>query len=125
VTRGRPQLQLGVSARANLEERVLPAVVQLDARETLGVAAIEAFRQPEDRGERPHRLAALSRKVHVLFVAVFGRRAAVVPCDERNRVDLLGLEPAQIAVFDQVVRVLVMALVADVHADVVEQRRIL
>ena len=34
------------------------------------------------------------------------------------------LEAAQIAVLDQVVRVLVVTLVADVHADVVEQRRV-
>ena len=40
-------------------------------------------------------------------------------------VDLVRIEAAQAAVLDEVVRVLVMALVADVHADVVEQRAVL
>ena len=36
--------------------------------------------------------------------------------------DLGGVEAAQIAVANQVVRVFVVTLVADVHADVMEQR---
>ena len=36
-----------------------------------------------------------------------------------------GIEAAQIAVLDQVIRVPVMTLVADVHADVVQQRAVL
>ena len=40
-------------------------------------------------------------------------------------VDLLGLEAAQVAVLDQVVRMAVMLLVADVVADVVQEARIL
>ncbi len=49
----------------------------------------------------------------------------MVPRDERDRIDFLGLEAAQVAVLDQIVRMLVMALVADMHADVVQQRRVL
>ena len=45
--------------------------------------------------------------------------------DERDHLDLLGLEAAQVAVLDQVVRVLVVPLVADVDADVVQERRVL
>ena len=36
-----------------------------------------------------------------------------------------GSNPAQVAVLDQVIRVLVVPRVADVHADVVQQRRVL
>jgi len=49
----------------------------------------------------------------------------MVPRDERNHFGFLRLEAAQIAVLDQVVRVLVVPLVADVHADVVQDRRVL
>ena len=53
------------------------------------------------------------------------RRLAVIARDERDRLDLVRLEAAQIAVLDQVVRVLVVALVADVDADVVQERGVL
>ena len=49
----------------------------------------------------------------------------MVAGDERDRFDFVRLEAAEIAVLDQVVRVLVVPLVADVHADVVEDRRVL
>ena len=45
--------------------------------------------------------------------------------DERDDLDLLRIEAAQVAVLDQVVRVPVVALVADVDADVVQQRAVL
>ena len=49
----------------------------------------------------------------------------MVAGDERDDFDLVRLEAAQVAVLDQVVGMAVMALVADVVADVVEQRRVL
>jgi hypothetical protein len=49
----------------------------------------------------------------------------MVPRDEADDRDLLGLETAQPAVPDQVVRMLVMPFVADVRPDVVEQRAVL
>jgi len=122
---GRPQFELRVAARADLQQRVFAAVVQLDARQALRVAAIEAFGQPQDRGERPDGLPALPRQTSVLLVTVLRRRAPMVPRDQRDRVDFLRLEAAQVAVLDQVVRVLVMPLVADMAADVVEQRGVL
>jgi len=99
--------------------------VQLDARQALGVAAVEAFGQPQDRGERADGPPAFSRQMGVLFVTVLRRGRPVVTRDQRDRVDFIGLEAAEIAVLDQIVRVLVMLLVADVAADVVEQRGVL
>jgi len=46
VPRCRPQLQLRVSGRPKLQQPVVAAVVKLEARHRLRVAAIEAFRQP-------------------------------------------------------------------------------
>ena len=44
--------------------------------------------------------------------------------DERDGFDFLGLEAAQVAVPDQIFGVLMVAFVADMHADVVQDRRV-
>ena len=49
----------------------------------------------------------------------------MVAGDERDDFDLARLEPAQVSVLDQVIRMLVVTIVADVHADIVQQRRVL
>ena len=45
--------------------------------------------------------------------------------DERDCFDFVGLEAAQIAVLDEVVRMFVMPRVTDVDADVVQDRGVL
>jgi hypothetical protein len=89
------------------------------------VAAIEAFGQPQDGRQRANGPSPFAAEVAVAFVPPAGCGPAVIPRDERHRFDLVGLEAAQIAVFDQVVRVLVMAVIRNVHADIMEQRCIL
>ena len=86
------------------------------------MAAVEALRQAQDGGQGANGSPALPAEVGVAVVVTVGRRPPVIARDERDGVDLVGLEAAQVAVLDQVVRVLVVALVADVDADVVEQR---
>jgi hypothetical protein len=54
-----------------------------------------------------------------------GNGTPMIASDQRDRFHIHGLEAAQIAVADQVVRVLVVTFVADVNAHVVQQRRIL
>ena len=49
-----PELELGIAARAQLYERILPAIVQLHRGERLRVAAIQPFGQPQDRRKRAH-----------------------------------------------------------------------
>ena len=49
----------------------------------------------------------------------------MVSRDERDDVNFRRLEPPQSAVPDQIVRMPMVTLVADVDADIVEQRRIL
>jgi hypothetical protein len=99
--------------------------VQLDAGQALRVTAIEIFSEPQDGGERTDRPPALAREVGVLIVLALRRGASMVPGDQRYGVDLLGLEAAEVAVLDEIVGMLVMALIADVNADVVQQRRVL
>jgi hypothetical protein len=119
-----PELEFGVAGRPQLEERVRSAIVQFNGGDRLGVAAVEVFGEAQHGGERAYHAAALLLQVAVAFVAAIGDGAPMVAGDQRDGLDLVGLEAAQIAVLDQVVRVLVVALVADVDADIVEQRRI-
>ncbi len=121
----RPLLQLGVALGPQLEQRVLPAIVQFDAADGLGVAAIEALREPEDGGERADGAAAVAREGAQHPMTLLRGGAAVIARDERDGFDFVRLEAAQIAVADEIFGVLVMAFVADVHADVVEQGRVL
>ena len=65
---GGPELQLGVARGTELDEVFLAAVVHLDARDRLRVAAIERFGEPQNRGERangPARLRAERAEVGV------------------------------------------------------------
>src|SRR3954471_21978273 len=55
VPRGGPELQLRVAGRAQLQQIVVAAVVELEPVDRLRVAAVEAFGQPQNRGQRPHR----------------------------------------------------------------------
>jgi hypothetical protein len=122
---GRPQLELGVALGPQLEQRVLAAVVQFDAADRLRMAAIEAFRQPQDRCQRPDGAASPAGEPAQRGGSLAGSGAPMIAGDQRNGFDFLGLEPAQIAIANQVLGVLVVAFVADVHADVVQDRRIL
>ena len=58
--------------------------------------------------------------VREAVMALSRRAPSVVPRDERDHLDLVRLEPAELAVLHEIVRVPVMALVADVLAGVVE-----
>ncbi len=65
------------------------------------------------------------RELAVAGVTALRHRAAMVPGQQRDDLDLFRLEAAQVAVLDQVIRMLVVTLVADVVADVVQQRGVL
>jgi hypothetical protein len=49
----------------------------------------------------------------------------MIPRHQRNNLDFLRLEAAEIAVLDQVVRMFMVTLVADMDADIVKDRRVL
>jgi hypothetical protein len=121
----RPELQFGISRGAQLQQSVFSPIVQLDVRDGLGMAAIEAFGQPQDRRQRLHHSPPRLGQLGESGMPALGRCPPVVAGDQREDLDLLGVEAAQIAVAYQVVRVFVMTLIADVHADVMEQRRVL
>src|SRR5262245_53039755 len=125
VPMGGPELQLRVAVRPETSEVVVAARVEIEATEGLGVAAIQALGQAHDRRQCLDGPAQRSAQVAVTLVSLFRGRLPVISRDERDHLGLLRLEAAKIAVLDQVVRVTVMPLVADVNADVVEERAVL
>jgi hypothetical protein len=58
-------------------------------------------------------------------MSALGRGLPVIARNQREDFNLGGIEPAQVAVANQIVGVFVVTLVADVHADVVQQRGVL
>jgi hypothetical protein len=125
VSARRPQLQFCVARRPQLQQIIVSAVVQIEPGDGLRMAAVEAFGQPQDGGERADRVPRAAAHVSEPGMASLGRRLTVIARDERDRFDLVRLEAAQVAVLDQVIRVSVVLLVADVNAHVVQNRRVL
>ena len=68
MTLGGPQLELGIAVRAHLEEKVLSAIVQLQLRDDLGVAAFEPFRQTQQSGKDPDHLPIAPLQIVKPFV---------------------------------------------------------
>jgi hypothetical protein len=125
MPRGRPELQLRVTRRAQLQQVVVAAIVELQAGDGLRVAAIQTLREPQNRGKRTHRAPRPAGQPREAVVLALRRRLTMIARDERDCFDFVGLEAAQVAVLDQVVRMLVMAPIADVDADVVQDRGVL
>src|SRR5262245_3744401 len=107
VTHRRPELEFGVACRPQLEQDVIAAIVQLDADDGLRMTAIEVFCQAQHCRKRPDGAPPFAFEISEALVPAIGNRAAVVPCDQRDDFDLFGLEATQIAVANQIVRVLV------------------
>ena len=117
-----PELQLGVAGGAQPHRGIVAAREEIDAGERLRVAAVESLGEPNDGRQHPDGRSQRAVQFAEALVRLLRRRLAVIARDERNDLDFLGLESAQIAILDQVVRVPMMPLVADVDADVVQQR---
>jgi len=77
----RPDLQLRVAGRMQVEEHVLAAVTHVEPRNDLRVASVQPFGEPQNRGEQAHRAPQLGGQVHVLRVRFLRRASTMVPCD--------------------------------------------
>jgi hypothetical protein len=115
-----PEFELGVGRCAQFDEKFFPAIVELDAAHQLGVAAVQGFGEAENCGQRADGFPLLCAQLAEADVRLSRRGFPMITGDQRDDLGLFGLEPAQIAVFDQVIRMLVVARIADVRADVVE-----
>jgi hypothetical protein len=120
-----PELELRVAAGVEARQVLIGRRVQLDARERLGMAAIQALGEPHHRRQRAYGAPGRPAEIAKALVCLLRRRLPVITGDERDHLDLVRIESPQVAMLDEVVRVPMMALVADVHADVVQKSSIL
>jgi hypothetical protein len=94
VAAGGPELELGVAGRANLQQAILAAIVKIDARHRLRMAAVEALRQAQNRRQCSDDTPTLPWKAAVAFVATLRGRLTMIPRDQRDCFDLVGIEAA-------------------------------
>jgi hypothetical protein len=120
----RPQLELYIAARPELQEGIISAIVKIDRRNELRMAAVQTFSQTQNRGKHPDCSPATLIQPPEFVVALAGFRPSMIPRDERHRIDFIRLEPPQITILDQIRGMLVVALVGDVNPDIVKQRSI-
>jgi hypothetical protein len=118
---GGPQFELCVSGCAELHEKFLTAIVQLDTADDLRVAPIECFDEAQDRPQCADRLPPFRTQRAVIHVPFSGRRFAVIAGDQRDDLGFLRLEAAQVSILDQVIGMFVVPGIADMTADVVKQ----
>lgn len=111
VTRGPKSHQIRVSFRDDV-----------DGRDDLRMTPVEPLGQPEHRGERAHSPAERPFQHDVPLVRFLRCRLAVIPRQQRDDLDLLRIEPPQLAILDQVIRVAMMPFVTDMDPGIVEQR---
>jgi hypothetical protein len=119
-----PQFQLRVAVGAQPCEVVVAAREEIDAGKRLRVTAIQAFGQSHDGRQHTDSRAKCAVEIAVAFVRFLRSRLTVVSRDKRDDLDFLRIEAPQISILDQIVGVAMMAVIADVYANVVQERRI-
>jgi hypothetical protein len=122
VTVRSPEFELGIPRCSEPRNIVVVSGIQIDPGKCLRVAAIEPFREPYHRGQRTHGASKRSAQVAIPVVRALWCCLPVIARDKGHDLDLLRIEPTQIPILDQVIRMAMMPLVTDVHADVVQQR---
>ncbi len=120
-----PDLELRVATRVQPDAHLPVAGQHVHVVDGLVARAVEPFGQPHKAGEDPYGAPQRPREPAVPVMRTLWRAPAVIARDERDDLDLVRVEPPETTILDQIVRVTVVPLVADVHADVVEQRGVL
>src|SRR5438067_7567516 len=112
VANRRPQFEFHVFRRAQAYSVVFAARQDVDRRDGLPVTAVEALGEPHHCGERANRAPLRAFQRAVPFVRFLRRRLSMVARDERDDLDFRRVEPAKIAVLDQIIRVAMMPFIA-------------
>src|ERR1700745_3692897 len=79
-----PDFELRVAAGVQVEQRVGTAIDEPDIRDGLGMAAVEAFAQPENARQRAHGTPPRTGEARVLVVPLVGRGPTVISRHERD-----------------------------------------
>ena len=75
----------------------------VDSSDDLGMAAVEPFSEPQHRGQRANRPPKRTFQHPVALVRFLRRRLSMIARKQRDNLDLLGIEAAQLSVLDQIV----------------------
>ena len=117
---GAPEIELGVSLGPDTEADGVIADGGFELGDVAEVTTVEAVGDAEDAGELPDEGAAGGFEGDEVGVVFLGEAFAMVAGDVGDDVEFIGGEAFEIAVLDEVARMLVMAAVADVPTDIVE-----
>jgi hypothetical protein len=88
-----PEFQFRITRRADLQEIVVATIVELQARDGLRVAAIEALRETQNRRQRPHDPPRAAPQRAEALVLPLRRLLTMVARHERDRFDFVRFEP--------------------------------
>src|SRR5215471_9272431 len=115
------QLDLAVGRRERVELDALGPEAARDVGHQLPVAVVEAVGDAQDRGELLDDHAKVGIQPLPVVVGILRAFPLVVPGNGGDRLDLVGREPRQLAVRDQVVGVPLVARDSDRAAHVVQK----
>ena len=124
VPGGGPLFQLGVARRPQPDGQAIVATGNLHLADDLSVAAIKPLGQPDKRAEELHGSPERSTQRAVTLVSALRRGQSMIARHQADDRDLVGVESAQFPVANQVIGMFVVRVVADVRADVVQQRAV-
>ena len=125
VARGRPEFEFGIAARPDVQQVIVSAIVELETGHDLRMTAVETLCEAENGAESTHGPPRFPFESFEPFVPALRCGLTMVSRDKADHFGFVRLEPAQLAVANQVVRMFVMPLVADVDADIVQDGRVL
>jgi len=114
-----------IRARPDPEEHVLIVDDHRDITHRALTTTIQRVRDPQNGREFHDHLPLRRRQLREIRMSHVGRRLAVIPRHIGNDRNLIGGETTQSGVTDQVIRMLVVRLIRDVHARLVQKRRVL
>jgi hypothetical protein len=87
-----PQLEFRVPRRTETDHVCVALGDDVDRRHNLRMAAIEPFREPQHRRQRPDRAPQPTLQHPITLVRFLGRRLAMIPGDQGDDFDLLWIE---------------------------------
>src|SRR5262249_43652978 len=123
---GGPQLELGILAGRLRDDREAPGRERdVEGADDAEVCPVEGVRDPEDRGQAPHGARQRAGEGAQLGVRELRYLLAMAADGLRHRLHLEAREAEELRVADETAGVVLMALVIDRVADVVEERRVL
>lgn len=121
----RPEFELDIGGRVQPERQSTRFEARLELRDRLGVAPVEAFGKAKNASQHADGVATVLRQPAEFGVRLLGHGLSMVAGDKRDDRDLFRIEAPQASVRDQVVRMAVVPLVADVMTNVMQDGGIL